>query len=455
LTTTSTLLDDGDDSESELKRQEARCYDGGVSDDSKMIELGLGRISRLVRHTPQTWKAIHVAGTNGKGTICAYLSAMLHATGTTCGRFTSPHLIDRWDCITINEKTVQESVFLEAERLVKSRDKAEGIGASEFELLTATAFEIFAREKIEMGVIEVGLGGRLDATNVMENKVVTIISKMGLDHQSFLGNTLEEIALQKAGIMRPGVCCVLDRTNPPSVRKVIEDYAKEIGASVLLSTTDSVWDAEQLCKDDFEPHQWDNLACAHTAFNFLLGKKVISLNDSPIDRLALAIKNLQWPGRLQITEIEAVTGRQQPVLLDGAHNTQSAEALGFYVDRKLRPNSRRVTWVLAASRGKELASIMKPLLRQEDCVTSVEFGPVDGMPWVKAMAAEDILDEASKAGVSKSQLHNSGSDLSGALRWAAEVSKGDPLVIAGSLYLVSDVLRLLRRAEAGKHELYV
>lgn len=406
-----------------------------------MIELGLGRIARLVRHTPQTWKAIHVAGTNGKGTICAYLSAMLFASGVQCGRFTSPHLIDRWDCITINEKTVQESVFLEAERLVKSRNQEEGIGASEFELLTATAFEIFHRERIEMGVIEVGLGGRLDATNVMSNKAVTVISKMGLDHQSFLGNTLEEIALQKAGIMKPGVPCVLDHSNPPSVRKVVEDYAKEIGTTVILSSTDSAF-AEELNEEDFEPHQWDNLACAYTAFHFAYTKP-----NSPLHRILPAVENLQWPGRLQTTDIRAATGRKEPVLLDGAHNSQSAEALGKYVDRKLRKEGGRVTWVLAASRGKELDNILKPLLKEGDCVTAVEFGPVDGMPWVKAMAAGDILEEATKAGVDRSTQYNAGDDLSGALRWAAEVSQSGPLVIAGSLYLVSDVLRLMRRAE--------
>lgn len=134
-----------------------------------MIELGLSRIARLAAQTPQPWKAIHVAGTNGKGSICAYLSAMLHASGVRCGRFTSPHLIDRWDCITIDEQTVQESSFIEAEERVKQRSQLLRMAskATEFELLTATAFEIFYREKIEMGVIEVGLGGRLDATNIL------------------------------------------------------------------------------------------------------------------------------------------------------------------------------------------------------------------------------------------------------------------------------------------------
>lgn len=407
-----------------------------------MIELGLRRIARLVQHTPQPWKVIHVAGTNGKGTICAYISAMLQASGIRSGRFTSPHLIDRWDCITINEKAVQESVFLEAERLVNNRNKDEGIGASEFELLTATAFEIFAREKIEMGVIEVGLGGRLDATNILENKAVTVVSKMGLDHQSFLGNTLEEIALQKAGIMRPGVPCVLDSTNPPSVRKVVEEHARDIGTEVTLSAiSPSV--AKEISEDNFEPHQLDNLACAYNAFQIATGD-----HNPPLDKILPAIRKLQWPGRLQSVGIGAITGRQEPTTLDGAHNAQSAAALGAFVDRKLRPDSSRVTWVLAASAGKELDNILKPLVQPGDNVVTTEFGPVDGMPWVQPMAANDILGSISSAGVETSQQYDAGSDVLGALCWATRASGGGPMVIAGSLYLVSDVLRLLRSAES-------
>ena len=90
---------------------------------STMIELGLARITRLVRYTPQNWKAIHVAGTNGKGTVCAYLSALLRASGVRCGRFTSPHLVDRWDCITINDRTISEAVFRDAEKVVNKRNE--------------------------------------------------------------------------------------------------------------------------------------------------------------------------------------------------------------------------------------------------------------------------------------------------------------------------------------------
>lgn len=412
-----------------------------------MIELGLGRISRLMRYTPQPWKAIHVAGTNGKGTICAYLSAMLHASGVRCGRFTSPHLIDRWDCISIDEKTVQESVFKDAEELVKLRNAKDGIGASEFELLTATAFEIFHREKIEMGVIEVGLGGRLDATNVLENKIVTVISKIGLDHQAILGNTIEEIARQKAGIIRPGVPCVIDSSNDPVVQKVIQDQAQENAADVILSSTDCSF-LDEMAKEDLEPHQWNNLACAYTAFHLAYTKF-----ESPLHRLLPAIHNIRWLGRLQTTNIRSLTLRSENVLLDGAHNIQSAEVLGAYVDRKIREENQKVTWVIAASRGKDMVGILKPLLKPEDCIVAVAFGPVDGMPWVQPTDPQEILTAASVLGVDGSRHYDGGSDISGALRWAAETAASGPLVIAGSLYLVSDVLRLLRKAENIKGQL--
>ncbi|KAH8685613.1 Mur ligase [Tricladium varicosporioides] len=410
-----------------------------------MIELGLARVSRLLQQTPQPWRAIHVAGTNGKGSICAYLSAMLHASGVRCGRYNSPHLIDRWDCIAIDEQPVQESIFRKAEEVIMKRNQAKEIRASEFELLTATAFEVFAQEKVEMGVIEVGLGGRLDATNVVRNKAVTVISKIGLDHQSFLGNTIEEIAREKAGIMQPGVPCVVDKSNSPAIQKVIEDYANEIGTDVILSSTESSF-LDELSLENFEPHQWENLACAYTAFHLAY----VNL-ESPLHRLAPAIQGLNWPGRLQTLDIRSVTGRGELVLLDGAHNVQSAEALGAYVNSRLRKGANKVTWVLAASQGKDMVEILKPLLQQGDCVAAIEFGPVDGMPWIQAMPTTEILAAASSCGIDPAYVHDASLNLSDALRWGATVAQGGPLVIAGSLYLVSDVLRLLRNVQDSKN----
>ncbi|CCC11323.1 unnamed protein product [Sordaria macrospora k-hell] len=410
-----------------------------------MIDLGLARIGHLLRHTPQTWKAIHVAGTNGKGSICAYLSAMLNASGVSCARFTSPHLIDRWDCITINEKPVPETIFRQVEGLVKQRDQDEKIGATEFELLAATAFEIFHRLKVEYGVIEVGLGGKLDATNIMEHKSVTVIAKIGLDHQSFLGNTIEEIALQKAGIIRSGVPCVIDDSNESSVLRVIQDHAKEVGSLELHYPSSDSALVQVLTEEGYELHQVQNLACAFLAFRLACPDL-----DHSMSRLLPIVKQLQWPGRLQRIDLFPIIGRHQEALLDGAHNSQSAEVLAEYVNKHYRSRSQQITWVLAASKGKDVDSIMSHNVQPSDQVTAVQFGPVDGMPWVKAEDPVNLINQAIRYGVDTQNTHNSGDDVRAALEWASKAAGDSPIVIAGSLYLVSSVLRLMREAESQK-----
>lgn len=404
-----------------------------------MIDLGLARVGRLVQHTPQTWKAIHVAGTNGKGSICAYLSAMLTASGLTYARFTSPHLIDRWDCIAVNGKPVSEAVFRDAEDVVKQRDAEGRVGATEFELLTATAFEIFHRQRVEYGVVEVGLGGKLDATNVLRHKSATVIAKIGLDHQSFLGNTIEGIALQKAGIMRPGVPCVVDGSNQPSVLRVIEEHARDVGTELYFRSTTDVADA--LASENFEPHQMQNLACAHMAFRLACPEQ-----DHPLSHFLPSIKKMQWPGRLQTLDIEKIIGHRQEVLLDGAHNPQSAEVLASYVEKHLRSGGKPVTWVLAATQGKDMDGIFKLLLKPGDKVAAVRFGPVDGMPWVKPADPAELLQLATRHSIKDGATHDAGDDVKGALTWASGAADDGPLVIAGSLYLVSSVLRLLRES---------
>lgn len=399
-----------------------------------MIELGLSRITRLLQNTPQTWKAIHVAGTNGKGSTCAYLSAMIHAAGRTCGRFNSPHFIDRWDCITINERPVSEKLFLDAERLVKERDRRDQVGASEFELLTATAFEILNKENVEFGVIEVGMGGALDATNALKHKAVTVITKIGLDHQFMLGNTIEEIALQKAGIMRKDVPCVVDQSNEPSVLRVIEEHAAAVGGRVM-NASPSPADADLLIREGFELHQAQNLVDALRAYRLAVQDESVSL-----DSVLPVVKQAHIPGRLQRLDRGSTK-----MLLDGAHNVQSAEVLARYVDSHMRVEGQPVTWVLAASEGKDISGILEVLLKPKDLVTAVSFGPVAGMPWVRPQDPNEILGAAEKCGAVRFEV-DPGADVGNVVLEKAP-DTGHPVVVAGSLYLVSDVLRYMRSKE--------
>ncbi|KAK7555750.1 Mur ligase [Phyllosticta citricarpa] len=417
-----------------------------------MIELGLARITRLLANTPLPWKAIHVAGTNGKGSICATASAMLHRAGVSHGRFTSPHLVDRWDCININEEPVAESLFREIERLVLSRSEQEGINASEFEVLTATAFEIFTRAGIHVGVIETGMGGRLDATNVLQSPLVTVIAKIGLDHQAFLGDTIEKIAAEKAGILKPGVPCVVAGTNPPSVLQVISERAKEISAGPIHQV-DGVPSAPQADSEyakflqarSYQPHELLNIGCAHKATCLALE----ALGRKPANELSLfnGLTDTVLPGRLQSIDLGAVTGSSTPALLDGAHNPDSAQALASRVDSLRQNGSGNVVWVLAASRGKDVPEMFRPLLKDGDSLVAVEFGPVDGMPWVNSTPAGDVVFAANQlAKLDKTVA--AGPDVQQGLKMGAQIansSAGDvPMVVAGSLYLVSDVMRLLR-----------
>ena len=491
-----------------------------------MIKPGLERISRLLAHTPLPWGAIHVAGTNGKGSICAYISAMLEVFNRSAyvekqsapklrhGRFTSPHLIDRWDCILINKEPVTGEVFRAVEAQVLKRDHQQKVGASEFEVLTATAFEIFNRENIDVGVVEVGMGGAEDATNVIGQPVltgpgleaevgnervtrraplVTVISKIGLDHQSFLGDTLEAIARQKAGIIKPGVPVVVDPSNAPGVLDVIESTAREkncpfFGSNVgsLLNSTGSnsgpsitqrLNDVLQQASSGGVPeHVKQNGALAFIATNLalqalghpnseisnphLIENEYPNLRSQLQEQFLKAIPATVFPGRQQWISCETLTGRKTPILLDGAHNADSARALGEKVDQLRRSTGsteESVTWVLTASESKDAKEIFRPLLKPQDSAFVVEFGPVDGMPWVKPTSMDkleeaitSVLDEASPR--SSMIAVQRGKDVLHAMKQATAMArdrtteKDGLLVVAGSLYLVGDVLRLVRDA---------
>ena len=435
------------------------------------------------------------------------------------GRFTSPHLIDRWDCISINGEPVTGEVFRAVESQVLKRDRQQKIGASEFEVLTATAFEIFNREKIDVGVVEVGMGGAEDATNVIGQPVitgpgfgaqvgnerltrraplVTVISKIGLDHQSFLGDTLEAIARQKAGVIKPGVPVVVDPSNAPEALDVIESTAREkncpffgsnIGSHPLAANLNPTGSSSgpsitqrlndvllQANSGSVPEHVKQNGALAFIATNLalqalghpnpdmpnprLIKNEYLNLLSELQEQFLKAIPATVFPGRQQWTSCETLTGRKTPILLDGAHNADSAGALGEKVDQLRRSTGSTeegVTWVLAASESKDAKEIFRPLLKPQDSAFVVEFGPVDGMPWVKPMSL-DKLEEAIASVLGEATPGSSmvaiqrDKDVLHAMKQATAMArdtnteKDGLLVVAGSLYLAGDVLRLVRDA---------
>ncbi|KAI5242863.1 FolC bifunctional protein [Aureobasidium subglaciale] len=452
-----------------------------------MIELGLARVFRLLARTPLPWRAIHVAGTNGKGSICAYISAMLTAynasqlrteTGKSPikhGRFTSPHLIDRWDCITIDEKTISEAIFRQVEAKVLARNISENIQATEFELLTATAFEIFTLENVDIGVIEVGMGGRLDSTNILgqtsefddleqgqqsrPKPLVTAISTIALDHQGFLGNTLLEIATQKAGIVKPGVPLVL-AMNDNAVTQHIQQLATKAGVTQILHSKDTAgFDVTRASSTTDAVHARQQNGSMAFTITWLALKQLNRLPPPPTTQGACGSSTLRndipstlravpekvvWPGRLQDIDLAPLTNHKPTALLDGAHNVESATVLANTV--RARAGSRPVVWVLAASKGKDLASMFELLLagRLDDGVVATEFGAVDGMPWIAATSAADVKAAAGSILTAENVVVEK--DISAALERASRLAeeKDALLVIAGSLYLVGDVLRLVR-----------
>ncbi|KAL9596419.1 MAG: hypothetical protein Q9219_005803 [cf. Caloplaca sp. 3 TL-2023] len=376
---------------------------------------------------------------------------MLHAAKVRTGRFTSPHLIDRWDCITIDEHVIDENKFHQKEKVIKDRNLDWNVKASEFEILTATAFELFGQEKVEVGVVEVGMGGQQDATNIVRNPLATVITKIGKDHQSLLGNTIEEIATHKAGIMKRGVPCIVDATNDPNVLRIFEAIAQRAGSHPLVHVSDDLGPESAtllpvFIEHELERHQRINLSLAYLASKFVLQQRS-SMTHLPA--LLDAARKTVWPGRLQFLSITVLTGRQKPVLLDGAHNAQSARVLGSFVNKRIRKRGHPVTWVVAISVGKGLQELLSPLCQPQDNIVAVKYGTVEGMPWVSPTDPHTILETATSLGLSGS-IHDAGRDILGALKFATRIAATDPVVICGSLYLVADVLRLARDIENHK-----
>lgn len=383
-----------------------------------MIDLGLARVTRLLGElgNPQNcYKAFHVAGTNGKGSVVSYLSSILTYNGVKTGRFTSPFLVSEEDAICINNRPITRQLYNDVKKAVDALNTSKTIQATEFEREAATAFEVFRREKVDVAVIEVGLGGLLDATNVLakENVLCTAITKIAFDHEGFLGNSLAQIAAQKAGIIKPGVPCVADGTNETEVLQVIKSVADK--NSSLLFTPVGLpvgYSPRDILEGEF---QKSNAAVAIQAVS-------VAYPQFSRGMIIEGLRNTTWPGRLQWIDL----GNQR-VLVDGAHNPSAAIELSKYVQEHIRPRSP-ITWVVAFS--KPCDSILAELVQPGDTVIATKFGHIATMPWITALDPEEICQVASKYTQNVKRVDN-----------VKDVYFNDSSVICGSLYLLGELYR--------------
>jgi folylpolyglutamate synthase/dihydropteroate synthase len=314
------------------------------------------------------------------------------------------------------------------------------------------------------------MGGKLDATNILNNHCVSVIAKIARDHEAFLGNTLSEIAGHKAGILRPNVPYIVNPDNEHQVQNVIDDYAREIGAGPRLSA-----ETPQLRKGLYSTEEWrnfalhllpfqrDNAAMAIVAVREAM-KGLGSISD---DMIADEFTKKRWqrlPGRLEQPFVVPVFGsirtKGRPIIVDGAHNVDAAIAMHNFVKAKGRkqyiPNTPApgdgypVTWVLAMTDGKDAAGYLKVILKPGDKVITTSFGSVDGMPWVKPMDPEELLKIAQSIQPDITGLAMPKQGALRALTAAKYLSNWEhPIVLTGSLYLVGDFHRELQESYGG------
>lgn len=387
-----------------------------LGNETRHIKLGLDQIRKVLAalgnpHHAMRW--IHVAGTNGKGSVCAMVESGLRAAGLRTGLYTSPHLNSPTERIQIAGVPVSDDAFLQAFECVR----ATGVEATYFETVTAMAFLIFRQAQIDVGVIEVGLGGRLDATNVIDPELC-IITPVDIDHTGYLGATLTDIAAEKAGILKPGVPVVMAAQHPEAEAVLLARAPRaartgDCPASIQVKRDGNTLEIAGATIVGHLPgeHQAENMIAAAMALRHL-----------GIDWAAIAagIGNARWPGRLE-------TVHENPtVMLDGAHNLAGSKALTAYL-RRFYPDGVRL--VFGVMRDKDVAEIATHLFALAAEIMLVAPDNPRAMPPGEIRTA---------TGYAHARV---GATVHEAVEWALSGTK--PAVITGSLFLVGEARALL------------
>lgn len=405
------------------------------------ITLGLAQIRALLGglgHPERTFTAVTIAGTNGKGSVTAMVERGLRAAGCRTGRYTSPHLTSIEERIALNGTTIAAGPFDDAAAQVRRAADGLSMRPSFFEATTALAFVAFRDAGIDVAVLEVGLGGRLDATNAAD-AALAVVTNIGLDHEAYLGNTIEAIAAEKAGVIKPGASVVAGRTSDEAL-KVLAAAAYRAGASFTYAPAGVRSSAVVAARGsqlslrtplhDYGPmqlalpgqHQVDN---AITAVRALEEARRRGMAPVTVAAVRTALSDVRWPGRLDWRR-----WRGHDVLVDGAHNPDGARALAAFIrDTVASP----VPIVLGIMRDKAIAEVLLALAP----VASMFVCTAPSTP--RAAAPGELAEMASR--VTPEVPHVTAATPFDALVHASR--HGSPVVVAGSLFLAGDILAVV------------
>ncbi|MEI8128700.1 MAG: folylpolyglutamate synthase/dihydrofolate synthase family protein [bacterium] len=395
------------------------------------ISLGLERVQailELMQNPEKKLKFIHVAGTNGKGSVCAMLSAILsHQPNFQVGLFTSPHVFEYTERIKINDVEIDKTIF--AQKIIKITELAQkhNIYLTEFEILTVVAFEYFAENNVDVVILETGLGGRLDSTNVIEENICSIITHIDFDHTERLGDTIEKIAFEKAGIVKKN-CPVVISENSAGF-EIIKKIAEEKNSPVVLPLPPRERTEVRgfNVAEDCVCHSFNNklddkgftLQGTYQSQNLALVLKAVEiLNQNGFnilqENIKQGLKNVKHPCRFEFFEDENI-------LVDGAHNPNGTKVLRESLDVYF-PN-QRVNFVFGCLKNKNYAEMMRNLFTPKDDIYFFHFDSPN------ACSYEELAEACKFTSKPFSEYKKDKSILT---------------VICGSFYMIKEVSRLLR-----------
>ena len=396
-------------------------------------------------HPHRAYKTIHVAGTNGKGSVSHTLAAILQSAGYKVGLYTSPHLVDFRERIRVNGEMIPEQRVIDF--VEQERSFFEPLYPSFFELTTALAFKYFEEQKVDVAVIEVGLGGRLDCTNII-TPLLSIITNISFDHTQFLGDTLPKIAAEKAGIIKKGVPVVIGETNGNAeVREVFTKKAEEVGAPIVFAdelphySLDVEPELKGLCQ---EKNTQTILTAVNIITNYALGDVRRRLRSEEEQEIRITKENTE-EGFARVTELTGLMGRWQKlqerptVVCDTGHNPAGikyiAEQLSLIKNEKVKSKSGELRIVLG-------------MVGDKDVRTSLSLMPKDATYYFtqasvkRAMPVEEFAAIGKKIGLQGNTYKTVAEAYRAALH---DASADDFVFVGGSSFVVADLLTYLKQ----------